>query len=105
MDLADLGLIGNCQYSALISRSGEVVWCCMPRFDGEPIFGRLLDPDGGGFAVGPADGSLGTARYLPNTNVLETRWSGPDGSFRVLDFAPRFEQHGRFFRPTTLVRM
>ncbi len=32
MRLEDLGLIGNCQFSALIERTGEVVWCCLPRF-------------------------------------------------------------------------
>ena len=44
-------------------------------------------------------------RYLANTNVLETRFEAPDGAFRVLDFAPRFIQHERSFRPTKLVRI
>jgi GH15 family glucan-1,4-alpha-glucosidase len=104
--LEDLGLIGNCQYSALVACSGEVVWCCLPRFDSEPIFARLLDAErGGGFLVGPADGSEGTQRYLENTNILETTFRGEDGAFRVLDFAPRFEQHDRTFRPTILMRL
>ena len=38
MRLEDLGLIGNCQFSALVERSGAVVWCCLPRFDSEPVF-------------------------------------------------------------------
>ena len=105
MDLRDLGLIGNCQYGALVSRTGEVVWCCLPRFDSEPLFGNLLDPEGGGFLIGPADGSIGTQRYLENTNVLETTFESPEGAFRVIDFAPRFMQHGRSFRPTQLIRI
>ena len=105
MELADLGLIGNCQLSALVSRHGEIVWSCMPRFDSPPVFGALLDPDGGRFSIGPADRRAGSQRYLPNTNVLETRFEGPDGAFRVLDFAPRFIQYERSFRPTKLIRI
>ena len=40
-----------------------------------------------------------------NTNVLETRFEAPEGAFRVLDFAPRFVQYDRSFRPTKLVRI
>ena len=106
MQLDQLGLIGNCQFSALVARSGEVVWACLPRFDSEPVFARLLDAErGGGFLVGPADGALGTQRYRENTNVLETTFRSADGVFRVLDFAPRFLQKERAFRPTMLFRV
>ena len=105
MRLEELGLIGNCQFSALVSRSGEVVWCCLPRFDSEPVFGSLLDPAGGGLLAGPADGSVGVQRYLDNTNVLETVFTAPGGRFRVVDFAPRFEQYGRIVRPAMIVRL
>jgi GH15 family glucan-1,4-alpha-glucosidase len=106
MRLEDLGIIGNCQFAALSHRSGAIVFACLPRFDSEPVFGSLLDEDDGGeFVIGPADGSLGTQRYLDNTNVLETRFTTPEGSFRVLDFAPRFMQFERSFRPTKIVRI
>jgi GH15 family glucan-1,4-alpha-glucosidase len=106
MHLEDLGLIGNCQFSALIDRTGAVVWCCLPRFDSEPVFAALLDADEGGqFLVGPADGRPGTQRYLDNTNVLETTFRSAGGAVRVLDFAPRFVQYGRTFRPTQLIRI
>ncbi len=106
MRLEDIGLIGNCQFSALIDNTGEVVWCCLPRFDSEPVFSTLLDErDGGRFLVGPADGSRGVQRYLDNSNVLETVFRTADGAFRVLDFAPRFPQHERMFRPTQLFRI
>ena len=104
--LEDLGLIGNCQFSALVHNSGEIVWCCLPRFDSEPVFSTLLDSqDGGRFRIGPAGGESGTQRYLPNTNILETTFRTPTGSFRVIDFAPRFLQFGRAFRPTQLIRI
>ena len=41
----DLALIGNCAISALVDKRGAIVWCCMPRFDGDPIFHSLLDSD------------------------------------------------------------
>src|SRR5262245_36959946 len=105
MRLEQLGLIGNCQYAALVSSFGEVVWCCLPRFDADPVFGSLLDPSGGSFVVAPADGSEGRQRYIENTNVLETLFETRDGKFRVLDFAPRLEQFGRMYRPSMLVRI
>jgi GH15 family glucan-1,4-alpha-glucosidase len=105
MRLEDLGLVGNCQFSALVANTGDVVWCCLPRFDSEPIFGALLDEDGGTFSVRPSDDSAGVQSYLTNTNVLETRFTTPEGSFRVIDFAPRFALYGRFFRPTQLHRI
>jgi GH15 family glucan-1,4-alpha-glucosidase len=103
--IEDLSIIGNCQYAGLVSAEGGLEWCCLPRFDSEPVFGRLLDPDGGVFSIGPASGGRGTQRYIENTNVLETTFDTEDGSFRVLDFAPRFVQFERTFRPTKLVRI
>lgn len=106
MSLADLGLIGNCQLSALVRTDGAIVWSCMPRFDSPPVFAALLDDaQGGAFRIGSADGKPGQQRYLPNTNVLETRFEGADGAFRVIDFAPRFVQYERSFRPAKLVRV
>jgi len=89
MSLSDLGLIGNCQLSALVRRDGAIVWSCMPRFDSPSVFAKLLDErEGGAFTIAPADGRTRVQRYLPNTNVLETLFEGPDGAFRILDFAP-----------------
>lgn len=104
--LADLGLIGNCQISALVRRDGTIVWSCMPRFDSPPVFAQLLDDRaGGGFSIRPANKCLGVQRYLPNTNVLETTFENADGVFRVIDFAPRFVQFERSFRPTKVIRI
>ena len=102
----DYGIIGNCHLSALVSRSGSVDWLCLPRPDSPPIFGRLLDPDGGHFSITSPDGQPGEQTYIENTNVLETRFSDANGNaFVVTDFAPRFEQYDRVFRPPTLVRI
>jgi GH15 family glucan-1,4-alpha-glucosidase len=106
MLLEDLALIGNCQISALVERTGSIVWCCLPRFDSEPVFSALLDHrDGGRFVVSAADEVKGRQRYIENTNVLETTFESDDGTFRVLDFAPRFILYDRVFRPTQLFRI
>ncbi|MGA9546724.1 MAG: trehalase-like domain-containing protein [Rhodomicrobium sp.] len=56
MSNLDLGLIGNCAISALVDKQARIVWCCLPRFDGDPVFHQLLgsascDPDDGAFTV------------------------------------------------------
>ena len=104
--IEDLGLIGNCQYSALVHKSGEIVWCCLPRFDSEPVFSSLLDmEDGGRFRIGPAEGETSTQSYVPNTNILETVFHTATGSFKIIDFAPRFIHYDRAFRPAQLYRI
>src|SRR5437899_3122175 len=52
----NLGLIGNCSVSALIDSQGQIVWCCLPRYDGDPVFHALLGapeqaPDDGVFSI------------------------------------------------------
>src|SRR5881394_2091406 len=106
MRLEDLGLIGNCQLSALVGRTGEIVWACLPRFDAEPMFATLLDEEHGGrFAVGPPDGQSGRQSYLENTNVLSTIFRTDTGTFRVLDYAPRFQQVEGVFHPAEIHRI
>jgi GH15 family glucan-1,4-alpha-glucosidase len=104
--LEDLGIIGNGQFAALVDQRASIVWCCLPRFDAEPVFGALLDPDGGTFGIASADDhALAVTSYLENTNILETKFHAEDGSFRVLDFAPRFTEHQRSFHPAQIVRI
>lgn len=49
----NLGMIGNCAISALIDDHARMVWCCLPRFDGDPVFNALLQPGNEGchFAI------------------------------------------------------
>ena len=104
----DLGIVGNCTISALIDRVGTIVWSCFPRFDGDPLFCRLLDNDGtrGFYAVDLDDQVESTQEYLENTAVLVTRLVDRSGDgVEITDFAPRFLQFGRVFRPTTLMRI
>ncbi|NRA66050.1 MAG: glycoside hydrolase family 15 protein [Pseudobacteriovorax sp.] len=102
----DLGIVGNCQYSALIDRQGNVKWLCWPRFDSDFIFGSLLDSDKGGtFQISPGDGRLGEQSYVGNTNILRTTFRDEKGAFEVIDFAPRFMQSNRYYKPKMLVRI
>ncbi|MBI4231210.1 MAG: glycoside hydrolase family 15 protein [Planctomycetes bacterium] len=101
-----LAIIGNCQYSALIDPKARVRWLCWPRFDSSFVLGGLLDEEKGGhFEVGAADRARTTQSYLENTNVLRTTFRTSRGSFEVIDFAPRFQEHERYYRPTMLVRI
>lgn len=102
------GLVGNCQLSALISKFGSLDWLCLPRPDSDPVFGRILDAEGGYFSIDPPDiaGSTSKQYYLENTNILVTEVTNSFGdSYRVTDFAPRFEQFGRVYRPISLFRI
>lgn len=100
------GLVGNCQTAALVSQRGSIDWLCLPRPDSPPIFGRLLDQDGGHFSIEGAGNFSGTQSYLPNTTVLKTIITNEDGSqFEITDFCPRFYQHGRVYRPIALFRV
>jgi glucoamylase len=101
----NLGVIGNCSYLAYIDKQASVKWLCWPRFDSSFIFGSLLDHEKGGeFSIQP-EGSFSTEQfYFENTNVLCTEFTTPQGKFRVIDCAPRFNQYERTFRPLMLVR-
>lgn len=79
---------------------------CLPRFDSSFLFGSLLDEEKGGeFSVKPADRDFYTYQsYLKNTNILTTEFITDDGKFRVTDFAPRFYQYDRYYRPLMLIR-
>jgi GH15 family glucan-1,4-alpha-glucosidase len=103
----ELGLIGNCQVSALIDPNATIVWACLPRFDSPPMFSALVDAgaDQGWFAIELQDCSETRQYYLRNTPILCTELSDRHGGrLRVTDFAPRFAQYGRRFRPVMLVR-
>lgn len=100
------GLIGNCQTAALVSSLGSIDWLCLPRPDSAPVFGKLLDPNGGHFSVESTGKSAGSQSYLPNTPILITVITCEDGSeFKITDFCPRFYQHGRIYRPISLFRI
>jgi hypothetical protein len=104
----DLGLIGNGAIAALVDARGRIVWGCVPAFDGDPVFCALLSPrlhEGGDYAIELEDMVSSEQEYLPNTAVLRTVLrDGHGGVVEITDFAPRWHQHDRFYRPVMLLR-
>jgi GH15 family glucan-1,4-alpha-glucosidase len=87
--IADYALIGDCHSVALVSRDGEIDWCCFHRFDSRPVFSRLIDWSRGGyFSVAPVEPYRALRRYLPGTNILETRFETSSGVFLLTDCFP-----------------
>ncbi|MEO8307840.1 MAG: glycoside hydrolase family 15 protein [Pseudomonadota bacterium] len=104
----ELAVIGNCQISALLDERGAIVWCCLPRPDGDPVFSALLSPaEGvGRFAIEMANFARSEQRYLSNTAIVETILHDTQGAaLRIVDFCPRFRSRGRMFRPMSLARI
>lgn len=100
----ELGLIGNSSFAALIDTCGRVVWQCLPRIDGDPVFCRLLG-GAGEYAVNLLDYSHSAQSYDLHTPMLRTTLFAHNGdSVEILDFAPRFYARGRVMRPQTHVR-
>ncbi|AMM50365.1 glycosyl hydrolase [Rufibacter sp. DG15C] len=102
----DMGLIGNCAYLALIHQDTNIEWLCWPRFDSSFVFGPMMDRQKGGeFSLKPdAEEFTSHQYYVENTNILCTEITCQEGSYRVTDFAPRFRQHQRYYKPLMLVR-
>ncbi|MEO8368317.1 MAG: glycoside hydrolase family 15 protein [Candidatus Solibacter sp.] len=83
------GIIGDLRSVALVGKNGSIDWCCLPHFDSPSIFGALLDDRKGGHFSLCIDGDSQVKQtYLPNTNVLVTRFFSDQGMAEVIDFMP-----------------
>ncbi len=109
MSSLDLWPIGNCQVSALIDRQGDMVWACVPRVDGDPIFSSLLGgekAEAGFWAISLDDCASIEQHYIKNTPILVTRKTDRAGSaIEIIDFCPRFRRLGRHYRPVAFARI
>ena len=105
----DVAIIGNGRTAALVDPVGRLVWWCYPRFDGDPVFCRLLsgDEEKGFSDVVLVDGMVEYhSEYQRNTaTVITTLTDRHGGKVRITDFAPRYPNYGRMYRPPQLVRM
>ncbi len=90
------GVVGDQGTAALVADDGTVDFLCWPGFDGPSVFAALLDPErGGAWSIAPAlDGSRRRQMYLPDTNVLLTRFAAPGGVGEITDFMPFPEPDG-----------
>ncbi len=103
----DLALIGNCRIAALVNPTGRIVWWCFPRFDSDPVFSRLLagEEEKGFCDIVLADMVKSSSAYVRNTAILVTELEDAHGGrIRITDFAPRFLNFERIFRPPQIVR-
>jgi len=104
----DLAVIGNGRTAALVDPCSRIVWWCYPRFDGDPIFCRLV---AGKQEKGFSDVVLNDmvefqSEYVRNTAIVSTLLIDRQGSkVRITDFIPRFRQFGRVFRPPQIFRI
>jgi len=85
--IGDYGLIGDCHTAALVSRTGAIDWCCLPRFDSSSTFGRIIDREEGGTCeLAPTAGDARASRsYLEDSLVLATDWRAGGAEVRVID--------------------
>eukprot|EP00762_Andalucia_godoyi_P006649 ANDGO_06186.mRNA.1 Uncharacterized protein C4H3.03c len=115
----DLFVVGNCSIAALIDKNARIPWMCLPRFDGDPVFCDLVNhpkdpaeldaymanPKGGFWDILLEDFSYSEQSYEPNSAIVSTfLYDRFGGCVEVVDFCPRFELHGRTFRPVMLIR-
>ncbi|ADV26421.1 glycoside hydrolase 15-related protein [Pseudoxanthomonas suwonensis 11-1] len=104
----ELGVIGNGSFGALVDKRARVVWSCLPAFDGDPAFCALLSPceqEGGDFSIELEDFERSEQRYDNNTAILRTTLhDSRGGSLEIVDFAPRWRQNGRLYRPVSIIR-
>jgi GH15 family glucan-1,4-alpha-glucosidase len=85
LPIGDYALLSDCRSAALVSRAGSVDWLCFPRFDSAAVFARILDPQGGHFAIRPAGDFHSSRAYAGQTMALETTFTTAAGIVVLTD--------------------
>ena len=99
------GVIGDLHTVALVGMDGSIDWCCLPHFDSPSIFAAILDERKGGFfKIASLYEAQHKQMYLPDSNVLVTRFLSPEGVGEVVDFMP-VEDPGRGKKTHQIVRV
>lgn len=90
LPIESYALIGNMHTAALVGCNGSIDWLCYPVFDSPSVFGAILDDQKGGrFQISPLAGDVTPKQlYLPESNVLLTRFLSADGVAHITDFMP-----------------
>jgi GH15 family glucan-1,4-alpha-glucosidase len=87
LPIEDHGIVGDLHTAALVGNDGTIDWLCLPAFDSPSVFCSILDDEKGGcFSLRPDDYLRSQQLYLPDTNVLLTRFLSPEGMAEVIDF-------------------
>jgi pentatricopeptide repeat protein len=95
--IEDHGVIGDLYTVALVSTAAVVDFLCLPDFDSPSIFASILDSENGGyFSIAPSCGDCRSKQmYLPETNILTTRFLSEDAVAEVVDYMPIGESEDR----------
>lgn len=108
LPIEDHGVVGNLHTAALVGTDGTIDWLCLPAFDSPSVFASILDDEKGGhFTLRPVEYIRSQQLYLPDTNVLLTRFFTSNGMAEVLDFMPiltRSHDRPRLVRSAHVVR-
>ncbi|KAL7752888.1 hypothetical protein RI367_001891 [Sorochytrium milnesiophthora] len=87
LPIENYGIIGNMRTAALVGMDASVDFMCFPKFDSPSLFCRLLDKDiGGHYQIAPLHRTSRKQQYLPNSNLLTTRFLSEEGASQVTDF-------------------
>jgi GH15 family glucan-1,4-alpha-glucosidase len=91
--IENYGIIGDLRTVALVGMNGSIDFLCLPHFDSPSVFTALLDHEKGGrFQLCPQlEGARQKQMYLPDSNVLPTRFLSEEGVVEISDFMPVLE--------------
>jgi GH15 family glucan-1,4-alpha-glucosidase len=105
LPIEDYGLIGDTHTAALVGCNGSIDWLCLPRFDSDACFARLLGDERNGYwRIAPAAEHSSSRRYRGDTLVLETEFETADGVIHVIDCMPIREDSPQVIRVVSGVR-
>lgn len=101
--IENYGVIGNMQSIALVGMDGSIDFLCYPDFDSPTVFAAVLDhKQGGRFQIEPQLTNMRIRQlYLPDTNILLTRFLAEEGVAELMDYMP-IEKDGE--QPNEIVR-
>jgi len=97
--IEDYALIGDCETAALVGFDGSIDWLCLPRFDSDSCFAKLLGSEENGFwRLAPMKPRAVERRYRAGTLILETTFTVDGGRVRITDLMPPKSTHSRIVR-------
>jgi len=105
--IENYGIIGDLHTIALAGLNGSIDFMCFPNFDSPSIFARLLDDKNGGYyCIVPEFSEVKNKQlYMPDTNVLLTRFLSSDGVGEITDFMPvGHTEEKKLIRRVTTIR-
>jgi hypothetical protein len=107
--IENYGVIGNMRSIALVGVNGSIDFLCYPNFDSPTVFAALLDDQrGGSFQVQPQLKEKRVRQlYLPDTNILLTRFLAEEGVAELTDYMPigsDGEQPNEIIRTMAVIR-